>query len=39
MFKIRTGELHATLLGNHANISTEEATDATGKAKHQAAPA
>jgi len=41
MFEILAGELRATLLGNHTNISTEEATDArntigaTGKAEHQ----
>ena len=45
MFEILAGELRATLLGNHADISTEEAADArntsgaTGKAKNQAAPA
>ena len=41
MFEILARELRATLLGNHADISTEEAADAqntsgaTGKAKHQ----
>ena len=41
MFEILAGELRATLLGNHSDISTEEAADAqntsgaTGKAKHQ----
>ena len=41
MFEILAGELRATLLGNHFDISTEEAADAqntsgaTGKAKHQ----
>ena len=41
MFEILAGELRATLLGNHADISTEEATDTrntsgtTGKAEHQ----
>ena len=45
MFETLAGELRATLLGNHADISTEEAADArntsgaTGKAKNQAAPA
>ena len=41
MFEILAGELRATLLGNHSDISREEATDAqntsgtTGKAEHQ----
>lgn len=40
MFEILAGELRSTLLGNHADISTEEAADgrntsgATGKAEH-----
>ena len=42
MFEILAGELRAILLGNHADISREEAADAqntsgaTGKAEHHA---